>query len=275
MKKKINNNSIIFSNILYCSYSIKLLSNFISINELKNLLNVSKEINNTLTDFILKIKYNGDKNELINLSKFKYLTNLDLRFFTFDNELINKNKKIKSLNLYNTNVKSLSSTFNFLETLNLSFSKIHSFKSISLLSLKKLYLRSTNITDLNDIRNNLNLKLLDIGETKVSDLKPLKKINLTHLFIDNTNINYLIGMNELKYLDARSINKIYNMNRILNIENISRMPKIKTIDLRGCIINKTCYLKSLSKYVTVFLKIISENNEIDRNEFNCKILFSN
>tara|TARA_B100000886_G_scaffold340155_1_gene308189 strand:- start:2646 stop:3473 length:828 start_codon:yes stop_codon:yes gene_type:complete len=275
MKKKVNYNSAIFSNILYCSYSIKLLSNFILINEFKNLLAVSKEINKTLIEFIRKVKYNGDNNELINFSKFKYLINLDLRFFKFNNEFINRNKEIKSLNLYNTNIKSLSSSFNFLETLNLSFSKFDNFKSINLLSLKKLYLRSTSIKDLNDIKNNLNLKILDIGETNISNLRPLKKINLKYLFADNTNINTLIAMSELKHLDIRSNNKIYNINNFLNIENISYMPKLKTIDLRGCNINDIYFLKKLSKYVTVFLKRMNEDNNISSNEFNCNILFSN
>tara|TARA_B100000424_G_C22900580_1_gene478960 strand:+ start:191 stop:1018 length:828 start_codon:yes stop_codon:yes gene_type:complete len=275
MKKKVNYNSAIFSNILYCSYSIKLLSNFILINEFKNLLVVSKEINKTLIEFIRKVKYNGDNNELINFSKFKYLINLDLRFFKFNNEFINGNKEIKSLNLYNTNIKSLSSSFNFLETLNLSFSKFDNFKSINLLSLKKLYLRSTSIKDLNDIKSNLNLKILDIGETNISNLRPLKKINLKYLFADNTNINSLIAMSELKHLDIRSINKIYNKNNFLNIENISYMPKLKTIDLRGCNINDIYILKKLSKYVTVFLKRMNEDNNISVNEFNCNILFSN
>ena len=275
MKKKVNYNSAIFSNILYCSYSIKLLSNFILINEFKNLLVVSKEINKTLIEFIRKVKYNGDNNELINFSKFKYLINLDLRFFKFNNEFINGNKEIKSLNLYNTNIKSLSSSFNFLETLNLSFSKFDNFKSINLLSLKKLYLRSTSIKDLNDIKSNLNLKILDIGETNISNLRPLKKINLKYLFADNTNINSLIAMSELKHLDIRSINKIYNKNNFLNIENISYMPKLKTIDLRGCNINDIYILKKLSKYVTVFFKRMNEDNNISFNEFNCNILFSN
>ena len=82
-------------------------------------------------------------------------------------------------------------------------------------------------------------------------------------------------MSELKHLDIRSINKIYNKNNFLNIENISYMPKLKTIDLRGCNINDIYILKKLSKYVTVFLKRMNEDNNISVNEFNCNILFSN
>ena len=97
MRKKINKNSIIFSNILYCSYSINLLSNLILIDEFKNLLIVSKEINNTLLEFIKKLKFYGNNNELINFSKFEYLVNLDLRFFIFSKEFKNNNLKIKNM----------------------------------------------------------------------------------------------------------------------------------------------------------------------------------
>lgn len=271
MKRKINNNSIIFSNILYCSYSINLLSNLILINDFKNLLIVSREINKTLLEFIKKLKFNGGDNELINFSKFECLINLDLRFFIFSKEFVNNNTKVKSLNLYSTNIKSLPSTFNFLESLNLSYSKFYNFKSINLLSLKKLYLRSTSIKDLCDIKNNFNLKLLDIGHTNVSNLGPLKKINLTYLYIDNTNICNLIAMNKLRYLDVR---KIYKKNSILNIENICYMHNLKFLDLRGCNVINIYFLRNLSKDVTVFIKSRDDDN-ISNFNFNCRIILSN
>ena len=271
MKKKMNIINSTLDDILYCSYSIQLLNNLLSIYEFRSLLIISKKVNLTLLDFIKKIKYNDTGNQLIDLSKYKSLINLDLRHFHFKDKLVNENHKLLFLNLYNTNIASLSNTFCSLKILNLRNSKFNNFKSIKLPSLKKLYLRSTKITNLNDIKYNCNLNLLDIGHTDISCLEPLKEIKLNYLFVDCTKINRLSEIYTIKFINLRKISN-------LDIFNIDKFINIKHIDLRSTKFNNFDMLKKLGHNVIVYLNSSFIKNldiTIDISEYKCKLFFSN
>ena len=112
--------------------------------------------------------------------------------------------------------------------------------------LKKLDISHTHVSDLSPLKD-INLEYLDIRWTSVVDLARLSFPSLTYLNINGTKIE------DISHLQCKSLRILFMM--FTNISNISMIDRfdLRYIDIRGSLVEDTSVFKKCPKLSTIFV----------------------
>jgi Leucine-rich repeat (LRR) protein len=141
---------------------------------------------------------------------------------------LKKLKKLKTLHIYDSNIKSVEPLVEIksLEMLSFAATPIPKARQLSKLqNIKTLSIVDTEFRELKTLMKLKRLKHLILSNTKLSDLKPLKKLNnLEDLSINNEPIDNLEVINEIASLKELTLSEI-------NLKDLTVIKELKNLQV--------------------------------------------
>jgi Leucine-rich repeat (LRR) protein len=178
---------------------------------------------------------------IINKCKIKSINNLKINNNCKKISIIDSNIeeydildkiKIEYIKIYSSNIdiNTISNNTNLME-LYYRYNKLNELPNLSALQkLQILTISNNNIKNINQVKELINLKILNISNNEIESLEPLYRLrNLEYIYADNNKIKNIICINNLKKIKYLNLSS----NPLENIDDIIYFTELETLKIKN------------------------------------------
>lgn len=198
------------------------------------------------TSFLKQIPFEKVNISYSQTKTISFLEGMPIKFFYCNNTNVSdlsplKNNNLEYIEAINANLKNINSLDNSsIVKLDVHSNKLTHIPNINLPYLRFLYLSENEIQSIENINNFKNLHFLSLSSNKLSDISPLKELQLNFLNISHNKIsdispikNHPLIELDISYTDVNDLTSLTTCNKLkkLNLQNTSITDLSPLIDL--------------------------------------------